>query len=184
MIVDIAKGAAPVGVAEAKAWLRLGGSQDDAVVAGLIGGAADLCEAFTGQMLIMRTVTEEMPIARGWMRLVKRPVVAIETVTGLVADGPNFALAADDWVEEIDRDGTAQLRIDAPGSAGRVRVTYRAGLAADANGVPEAIRQGLIRTIQHLHGARDDETREPPAIIAALWQPWRRLGLGRMGYGR
>lgn len=179
MIIDIEKGPAPVGVAEAKAWLRLGAGQDDAVVAGLIRGAADLCEAFTGQMLIMRTVTEEMPLACGWMWLAKRPVVAIETVTGLVAGGEDFALAADAWAGEIDRDGAGRLRIDAAGSAERVRVTYRAGLAADANGVPEAIRQGLIRTIQHLHGARDDATRQPPAIIAALWQPWRRVGLGR-----
>lgn len=56
MISQIEKGAAPVGVAEAKAWLRLGAGQDDAVVAGLIRSAADLCEAFTGQMLIVRTV--------------------------------------------------------------------------------------------------------------------------------
>jgi len=176
MISQIEKGAAPVGVAEAKAWLRLGAGQDDAVVAGLIRSAADLCEAFTGQMLIVRTVAEDIPVTRGWMRLCKRPVVAVDAVTGLVGE-EETVLADDAWRAEIDRDGGARLAIDAPGEARRVRATYRAGLAADANGVPEAIRQGLIRMIQHLHEARDDGAREVPAIIAALWQPWRPFGL-------
>lgn len=182
MITAIEKGAAPVGVAEAKAWLRLGGSQDDAVVAGLIRSAADLCEAFTGQMLIVRTVTEEMPAGAGWIRLTKRPVVAVEAVAGLAGGGETL-LAAEAWQHEIDRDGAARLRVAAAGEATRLRVTYRAGLAEEANGVPEAIRQGLARMIQHLHEGRSEARQEleraPPAIVAALWQPWRRLGLGR-----
>jgi uncharacterized phiE125 gp8 family phage protein len=182
MITGIEKGAAPVGVAEAKAWLRLGAGQDDAVVAGLIRSATDLCEAFTGQMLIVRTVTEEMPVRAGWIRLVKRPVVAIEGVAGL-AGGDETPLAAEAWQHEIDRDGAARMRVEAAGEATRLRVTYRAGLAAEVNGVPEAIRQGLARMIQHLHEgrseAREEFGRAPPAIVAALWQPWRRVGLGR-----
>jgi len=176
MIVAIDKGAAPVGVAEAKAWLRLGGPQDDAVVAGLIRSAVDLCEAFTGQMLIARIVTEEMPLRTGAIVLAKRPVVAIEAVTGLVGE-ETTPLGAEAWRVAIDRDGMARLWVDDPGDAERLRVVYRAGLAAEANGVPEAIRQGVARMIQHLHGARDDD-KNVPAIIAALWQPWRRIGLG------
>ena len=182
MITGIEKGAAPVGVAEAKAWLRLGAGQDDAVVAGLIRSATDLCEAFTGQMLIVRTVTEEMPICAGWIRLVKRPVVAVEAVAGLAGEDATL-LAAEAWRHEIDRDGAGRVRVEAAGEATRLRMTYRAGLAAEANGVPEAIRQGLARMIQHLHEGRSEAHREleraPPAIVAALWQPWRRVGLGR-----
>ena len=33
--------------------------------------------------------------------------------------------------------------------------SYRAGIAAEANGIPEAIRQGIVRMTQHLHDARD-----------------------------
>ena len=182
MIAGIEKGAAPVGVAEAKAWLRLGAAQDDALVAGLVRSAVDLCEAFTGQMLIARLVTEEMPMRGGAIRLAKAPVVAVEAVTGLAGDEETI-LDGEAWRVEIDRDGAARLWVEAPGDATRLRVAYRAGLAADANGVPEAIRQGLVRMIQHLHGtrnegARDEGAREVPAIIAALWQPWRRIGLG------
>ncbi|WP_260582092.1 hypothetical protein [Sphingopyxis sp. PET50] len=178
MIVGIDKGAAPVAVAEAKAWLRLGAGQDDAVVAGLIRSAVELCEAFTGQMLIARTVTEEMPLRAGWVQLTKRPVAEIEAVTALAGED-EVLLGADAWRAEVDRDGAARLRIEAPGDATRIRIAYRAGLAAEANGVPEAIRQGLARMIQHLHAARDGDAAAVPAIIAALWQPWRRVGIGR-----
>ncbi|UNU41555.1 hypothetical protein EAO27_01650 [Sphingopyxis sp. YF1] len=177
MIVGIEKGTPPVGVAEAKAWLRLGAGQDDAVVAGLIRAAVELCEAFTGQMLIARRVTEEFPAAPGWVSLARRPVVAIETVAGMTGE-TLVALTGDDWQHAVDRDGAARLSIDAPGDAARIRVTYRAGLADEANAVPEAIRQGLVRMIQHLHEARDAPGQAPPAIVAALWQPWRRLSLG------
>ena len=47
-----------------------------------------------------------------------------------------------------------------------------------AGRVPEAIRQGIVRMTQHLHDARDGTGVGPPAMIAALWQPWRRLTLG------
>ncbi|HMO77565.1 MAG TPA: hypothetical protein PKD99_06435 [Sphingopyxis sp.] len=178
MIAEIEKGAAPVSVAEAKAWLRLGAGRDDAVVAGLIRTAAELCEAFTGQMLIARSVTEEVPVSRGWLRLAKRPVIAVETVAAMIG-GEAAVLDAGDWRAEIDRDGAARLRAEAPGDAARLRIVYRAGLAEEANGLPEAIRQGLARMIQHLHEARDAPGHAPPAIIAALWQPWRSVGIGR-----
>ena len=54
----------------------------------------------------------------------------------------------------------------------------RPALAEGANDIPEAIRQGIVRMTQHLHDARDGADEAPPAAIAALWQPWRRLTLG------
>ena len=78
----------------------------------------------------------------------------------------------------IGRDGTAHVTVNRPGDAERVRVAYRAGIAEGPNGVPEAIRQGIVRMTQHLHEARDGPGEAPPAMIAALWQPWRRRTLG------
>lgn len=74
--------------------------------------------------------------------------------------------------------GSGRLTIDAPGAAERVRVSYRAGIADDGAGVPDAIRQGIVRMTQHLYDARDGKDPAPPAVIAALWQPWRVLSLG------
>lgn len=75
-------------------------------------------------------------------------------------------------------DGAGRLAIETPGAAAHVHVTYRAGIADDGAGVPEAIRQGIVRMTQHLYDARDGADPAPPAVIAALWQPWRVLSLG------
>lgn len=74
--------------------------------------------------------------------------------------------------------GAGRLTIEDRDDADRVRVTYRAGIAEGGDGVPEAIRQGIMRMTQHLYDARDKADAGPPAAIAVLWQPWRRLTLG------
>jgi uncharacterized phiE125 gp8 family phage protein len=64
-----------------------------------------------------------------------------------------------------------------PAGATRVRVSGTAGLAQDENGVPEPIRQGVLRLVAHLFTARDGEAGEPPAAVTALWRPYRRTRL-------
>lgn len=178
MAESLVPGDAPVSLNEARGWLRLGATVDDAVVAGLVRAATNICEAFIGQWLIIRAVDERLPIGAGMVRLGARPVVGIDRVALLAPGGGETPLAEADYRVSVGRDGSAHIRIEAAGGAGRLRVTYRAGIADGPNGVPEAIRQGILRMTQHLHDARDGSGAAPPAAIAALWQPWRRLTLG------
>jgi len=70
------------------------------------------------------------------------------------------------------------VRLLAGAAAKRIRVSYRAGMAADPNGLPEALRHGIVRLTAHLYGSRDRaEAQGPPASVTALWRPWRRLRL-------
>lgn len=178
MTASLLPGDAPVSLNEARGWLRMGTTIDDALVAGLVRAATNICEAFVGQWLVIREVEELLPLARGVVRLNARPVVAVDAVALLAPGGGEAVLEARAYRLRHGRDGTGQLAIDLPGDVERIRVTYRAGMAADANGVPEAIRQGIVRMVQHLHDARDGAGEAPPAVIAALWQPWRRMTLG------
>jgi hypothetical protein len=50
-------------------------------------------------------------------------------------------------------------------------------LAIDPNGVPEPLRQGILRLITHLFATRDGTGGEPPAAVTALWRPYRRMRL-------
>lgn len=170
-------GALPVSLNEARSWLRLGATVDDAVIAGLIRAATNICEAFIGRWLIVRA-GEELVRSGGAGRLSARPVVAIDAVTLLRADGSTRDLEPGDWRATIAGDGSARVAIDGWDGADRARIAYRAGMAAGANAVPEAVRQGIMRMMQHLYEARDGVGTGPPAAIAALWQPWRRLTLG------
>ncbi|OHD04447.1 head-tail connector protein [Sphingopyxis sp. RIFCSPHIGHO2_12_FULL_65_19] len=178
MAESLLPGEAPVSLNEARSWLRLGATVDDAVVAGLVRAATNICEAFIGQWLIVRAGEEILPLVAGTFQPTARPIVAIDAVDLLLPDGGAETLGTGDYRTIIGRDGTARVTIGDPGGAARVRAAYRAGMADGANAVPEAIRQGIIRMTQHLHDARDGTGAAPPAAIAALWQPWRRLTLG------
>lgn len=164
-----------VSLAACKAFLRLERDDDDALLGGLVRTAMALCEAFTGQWLIERSGEQRLPVQPGWQRLAMAPVAEIIGVA--TAAG---ALAAADFETAIAADGSATIRLLVlPGATQRVVVTVRAGLGADWNGIPEPLRQGIIRLVAHLYTHRDAiDAGPPPTAIAALWRPWRRLRLG------
>ena len=178
-VVAEAAPALAVSLAELKAYLRVGTSEEDALLAGLARSATDLCERFTGRLLIARRIEEMLPAGRQWLRLGAGPVRAIEAVAALDETGGAEALAADAYAIDIDAAGEGWVRLTAARSERRLRVTYQAGLASDVNGVPEAMRQGIVRLTAHLYAHRDGaEAAPPPAAVTALWRPWRRLTLG------
>jgi len=175
---NMVPGEMPVSLTEARGWLRMGTTVDDAVVAQMIRAATNVCEAFIGRRLIVRAAEEEVALRAGVAQLSIRPVVGVDAVTLLTAASGETVLEESDYRLTIGRDGTARVAPTAAGTAGRLRILYRAGLAVGANDIPEAIRQGIVRLVQHLHEARDGAGTAPPAAVAALWQPWRRVGLG------
>ena len=174
--VAMETGPAAVAVQEVKAFLRIGNSVEDALIAGLVRTAEAACEAFTGLVLIERAGAQTLAPERAWRRLGVSPVRAIAGVAAVAADGSETALAADAYAVDIDAAGDAWVRVLDAAGAKRVRVRFTAGLAEDWNGVPEPLRQGIVRLAAHLYGARGAEE-GPPAAVAALWRPWRRMRL-------
>lgn len=178
MTVTMESAATPVvPLDELKAYLKVSLADDDGPLGGLLAAATDMAERFTGQILIDRGVDELMPITREWQRLSVRPVRSVSAVMGVPAEGSAFALPVDSYAIDIDRNGDGWIRVSQPGAAGRVRVTYRAGIAAAPDGVPEAIRHGIIRLAGELYARRDGLEPRPPAAVVALWRPWRRMRL-------
>lgn len=167
----------PVTLDELKAFLRIEGSDDDAVLAALLRSAADTCEAFTGQALIAREVTETVAATQGWTCLGVVPVRAIDAVTAIAEDAITITLGTDGYAIDIDAEDHGWVRVLQPVQRGLVRVRYTAGMAGDANGVPEPLRQGILRLAAHSYGARGEAEAPPPASVAALWRPRRRMRL-------
>ena len=60
-------------VAQAKGYLRLSDTGEDAAIGGLVETALALCEGFIGQVPIARTVVETLPATGGWVRLAAAP---------------------------------------------------------------------------------------------------------------
>jgi len=170
--------AAPIPLAELRAFLRIGTSEEDALLAGLVRAAGDTCEAFTGRALIVRAVQEMLPAATAWVRLGAAPVTAIDGVAALGIDGSATALAVGDYGVDIDAAGEGWVRLLRTVDEKHVRVAYQAGMGTDPNALPEALRHGIVRLAAHLYVHRDREDGAgPPAAVTALWRPWRRLRL-------
>jgi len=166
---------AAVSMAEAQAYARVETGEEEALLAGLVRTASALCESFTGQVLVARPFEEVLPPGGGWQRLGLTPVRAIEEVAVLAADGSAAVLGAGDFEIDIDSRGDGWVRV--ANRDRKVRVRGQAGLANEPNGVPEPLRQGILRLIAHLFAARDGGGGEPPAAVTALWRPYRRMRL-------
>jgi len=168
----------PAAPAELKAFLRITVSDEDALIAGLLRAAADLCEAFTGRALVDRAVQEMAAASIAPIRLGMVPVREIESVAAIDGSGAATILEANTYTVEIDPLGDGRVMLRGAMAAKRLRITYRAGMAADWNGVPEMLRHGIIRLAAHYYLRRGDaQDAELPAAVTALWRPWRQLKL-------
>jgi uncharacterized phiE125 gp8 family phage protein len=161
---------------EAKAYLRVVLADEDALIARLMTSAAELCEQFAGQALIARGFSETLRASAAWQRLGRTPVRSIGGVETLTVEGAATALPAAAFAVDIDANGDGWVRIAQPTAGLRVRVAYQAGMATDWAGLPEALRQGIVRLAAHLYAERDKAgDASPPAVVAALWRPYRRM---------
>ena len=167
-----------VTMAEAQAYARVETGEEEALLVGLVRSATALCEAFTGRVLIARPFVEELSVSSDWQRLALTPVRGIDSVERISADGSaTTLLAASDYAIDIDARGDGWVRVSAASGLGRLRVSGRAGMSDTPNGVPEPLRQGILRLTAHLFSTRDGGAGEPPAAVTALWRPYRRMRL-------
>jgi len=167
----------PEALDEAKAWLRALHGEDDGAIAALVQAAAELCERFTARMLLAREVRQTLRVRPGWLRLGRNPVRSIGAAEAIAPDGAASPLAADAYATDIDANGDGWFRLEA-GAAGKVRITYQAGLAAAWADLPQALRHGVTRLAAHFYALRAGTPGDsPPASVTALWRPYRRLSL-------
>jgi uncharacterized phiE125 gp8 family phage protein len=161
---------------EARAYLRLEAEEEDASLGSILLGAISHAESYLGQMLLRRNGREVVPASLHWQRLSLSPVVLVNSVTGIPAEGMPFALSIEAYKVEIDSHGEAWLRVMQPGSAGRVEVACLAGMAQNWVELPEAVRLAIFRLAAHLHLHRDNpDDSGPPEGVASLLRPWRRM---------
>lgn len=138
-----------------RALLRLEEGNEAALVERVAGVALGLAESFCGQMLIERVVEERLAGSVAWQALTATPVVAI------LSGGENA----------IDRNGRGWVR-----TREAATVRYRAGLAEGWASLPPEIAHGVAIMGAHLFDNRDAAA-VPPAAVAALWRPYRRMRL-------
>jgi len=171
---------------EVREYLRIVGQEEQQLLERLTLGAVELCEQFTGRILIARSFTElvgggkgsAQPFPGSWRRLGATPVTVISGVETVSSAGSASTLEPGSYAVDIDANGDGWVRITALVAPQRIRVTFEAGMASAWAQLPEALKQGVVRLAAHLYTHRDDaEGAGPPAAVTALWRPWRRLRL-------
>jgi uncharacterized phiE125 gp8 family phage protein len=187
IVTTLAESAAePVGLAEAKAFLRITGAGEDGLVGELVAAARAAIEDAVGLALISRTLRVTLD---GWpmllhsrrrMTLPARPAVSLEAVR-IVRDG-------------VAEDLTSQFFL-VPGRSGRlswmsgalprtgpgrvIEIDYVAGFGAEAGDVNDSLRLAVKRMTAHIYETRhaDGRSTSLPDDVAALVAPWRRVRL-------
>lgn len=163
--------------AEVKTYLRLDGSDEDELLERLLKTSIGLCETFIGQKLLLQRVDELVRLSNDWRQLSHVPVLELEGIDLLAANGTAESLTSTQWQIDIQDDGVARVRKLAGGPS-RARITYLAGMADTWASLPDSLRHGIVRLAAHLYTYRDAaEDQGPPAVVAALWRPWRRYRL-------
>jgi len=171
----------PAALAELKDWLGITTPRDDALLGSLLRASLALCEDFTGIMPLQQICEDLLPAhppaGNDWQQLSARPVQAITALQGIPVEGARFALPTTDYALDLDADGGGRVLVINPGAAGRITVRFTAGLVPDWASLPEPLRHGILRLAAHQHRMRETDGGEalPPAAVAALWRPWRRL---------
>jgi len=170
---------APEALDELKAWLAITTMRDDVALGALLRAALDTCEAFTRQMPLEAVCEEILPATRGWHTLVTAPVRAITSLQGLALDGTLTAIDPAQYLFDITADGCGRINIIGAIAESRAVARFTAGLAPDWAGLEQGLSHGIIRLAAHHYRERNEggAERTPPAAIAALWQPWRRMRL-------
>jgi len=166
-----------VTMSEAQAYVRIETGEEEALLAGLIRTASGLCEAFINQVVVARDFELDLPASGNWERLPITPVRSMTEVAAVDADGLVTPVDSNGYNLDIDFAGDGWVRLSQSVDASRLRISGRAGMAEDENGVPEPVRQGVLRLVAHLFTARDGENGEAPAAVTALWRPYRRMRL-------
>ena len=165
-------------LAELKHWLAITTTQDDASLEALLRAAVETCEAFTGTMPVAARVEQIHAATCEWQALHASPVHLIDGAEAIGPDGTRAALGVGDYDIYIIGDSRGLVRLRHAVVIRRVSVRFLAGLVPDWEALPDGLRHGVLRLAAHNYRMRDGESGpNPPAAIAALWRPWRRLRL-------
>lgn len=149
----------PVSLVEAKAFLKVDDTAEDALISTLIGAARLHVESVTGKALLAqswRVVLDSWPEGG----VVKLPVSPLLSVTGIAAideNGGSHEIALAQFLSEPDRLIVPPVVIGMPALRTRqgLEIDYVAGFGAEPADVPADLRQALLGLVAHWYEHRD-----------------------------
>lgn len=180
----VAPAAEPVGLAEAKAYLRIGSDADDALVGTLVAASRSRIEAASGVAMIARTLRVTLSRWPAGMTESRRLRLPVRPASGLTAvrvfsDSDEAEVVTSRFA--IERGRNANLVwingvLPWPGrKVDGIEIDYVAGQGAEPEDVSEGLRLAVKRLSAHAYLARDGANIAGPLPedVAELLAPWR-----------
>jgi uncharacterized phiE125 gp8 family phage protein len=165
----------PVTIAEAKAQLSIGASDDshDAELASMIAAAREEWERDTSIALITRTLEHRLPKFLSTIVLSVRPAIAISSVTYVDTSGTTQTVASSNYYLDGDevRFLDTFVKPDVQERSEAVKITYTAGYGSDSRACPELDRMAIKLSLANRFEDRDmiaasGERRAYEALVA------------------
>jgi uncharacterized phiE125 gp8 family phage protein len=149
----------PVSLVQAKAFLRVDDTAEDAFITTLIAAARLHVEGVTGRALLAqswRVVLDAWP-SDGQVKLPVAPFMALTEITAYDEEGEGHTVPLAQFLSEPDRLVLPHVVAGMPGLRERqgIEVDYVAGYGADAEDVPADIVQALLLLIGYWFEHRD-----------------------------
>lgn len=172
----------PVGLAAAKAHLRVDGGDEDAVITGLVAAARAHVEAVTRRALAVqgwRCVLGAIPRDER-VRLRPGPVGSVTAVAVFDADGVEVAVLEGGWrLDPAEPDVVVLSRL--PAAPNGIEIDFDTGFAT-AEAVPAPLKQAILMLVAYWFDNREAAALGAvagPAALAfeALVAPFRELRL-------
>lgn len=170
---EIAPVSEPVTLTEAKLYLRVDGSGEDAVINRLIASARKAAEKYMRRSLITQSwkITYD-DYAPSEIQLPRGPIQNISSVKIIGRDASETVISASKYYLNSGRE---KLVIDTALLGHIVEVIYVAGFG-EHNDIPDDIKQGMLIHIAKLYDSRSSDI-SMPISVRSLYDTYREIML-------
>lgn len=149
---------------EAKNFLKVTGNQDDNLITEMITGARQSLEKFTGASFGEKTIEVLFTSWEGFYRLPYGPVIEVEKVERIYADGTVSELETGDFTVRDDKVYVVEWYTTR--ELVGVQVTYTAGYNDD-DPLPSDLKQAVLKQIAYNYDNREGGGISPSAMSIA-----------------
>ncbi|MEI6573827.1 MAG: head-tail connector protein [Alphaproteobacteria bacterium] len=176
----------PVSLSDAKSWLKIDGSDDDLLIAGLISSARLTIEAITGLLLIAQTWRFRIKLdpSERKIKLPHRPIISLSAAQLRDRAKNSRSISLDGLAIERASAGVFKItdeRILSVAKSSLLELDAVMGFGPTATSIPSPILTALQMLISFWHERRGDDpdgSFEPwPPQLATLLQPYREMRL-------
>lgn len=178
-IVSTAPTDEPLTLTEAKAWLKVSGSDEDTLITSLIQAARESAERYLGMAMGEQEITETFPVFYAWgFRLSVSPLISLTSIQYKDTGGNTQTLSASQYgVDAQQRPPLVYpksyvlfpMTYEVPDA---VTVVYQAGYA-DVADIPQSIKTAMLLMIAEWYDNRTDGVRTMPTASEILLNKYR-----------